>query len=260
MIYTFDIEDYYKNFCRYQLNENINFNDNFFYQTIGISEHLKSKNIVAIFYILGEVAEHYPELVKKIYSDNHLIGLHGYNHKNINNFTKEDFKNDLLKSINIIKNIDKNIMINHYRSPAFSMLNNINEYYEVLHDLKIFNSSSFTNTKYNKIKNKVNFINIKEKPLPSINLLFIDYKFTGGSYFRLTPFIIINFLIKFYKKNNLIFYFHPYDFFYFEKLNPFKYLKKNKLIHLKKIYKNFFYNINTKNNKNKFNKILEIYK
>ena len=46
-----------------------------FHQTIEISEYLKSKNISGIFYILGEVAEYYPELVKKIFKDNHTIGL-----------------------------------------------------------------------------------------------------------------------------------------------------------------------------------------
>jgi len=259
MIYTFDIEDYYKNFCKYQLNENINFNNYFFHQTIEISEYLKSKNISGIFYILGEVAENYPELVKKIFKDNHTIGLHGYNHKKINNFTKNEFKNDLKKSIYIFNNIDKKIKINHYRSPSFSMLKNVNEYYEVLNDLKIFNSSSFTNTNFSRIKNKINLLKVKEKPLPSINLLFIDYKFTGGSYFRLTPLFMLKYLIKRYKKNNIIFYFHPYDFFYVEKLNPFKYINTNKPISLKNKFRNFFYNINTKNNKRKYNKILEIY-
>ncbi len=64
MKFTFDIEDYYKNFCRYQLNENINFNNDFYYNTIEISNYLKSKNITGIFYILGNVAENYPNLVK----------------------------------------------------------------------------------------------------------------------------------------------------------------------------------------------------
>lgn len=260
MIYTFDIEDYYKNFCKFQLNENIEFNNNFYDQTLEISKYLNKNNIIGIFFILGEVAEYFPNLVKQIIKDNHIIGLHGYNHENINNFTKEKFKNDLKKSINIFKSIDKNIKINHYRSPGFSMLNNINEYYEVLNEMKIYNSSSFTNTTFNKIKKNIHFYKVKEAPIPSINLFFIDYKFTGGSYFRITPMIIMNFFFKFYNRNNLIFYFHPYDFFYIEKLDPFKYSKKNKQNYIKKYLRNFFYNVNTKNNIQKFNKILNLYK
>lgn len=260
MIYTFDIEDYYKNFCKFQLNETIDFNNNFYRQTLEISKYLNKNKIKGVFYILGEVAEYFPNLVRQIHKDNHIIGIHGYDHKNIKNFTKENFKKDLKKSIDIIKSIDKNILINHYRSPGFSMLNNINEYYEVLNELKIYNSSSFTNTKFKKIKKNIQFFNVKELPLPSINLFFIDFNFTGGSYFRITPMILMSFLFKFYNKKNIIFYFHPYDFFYIEKLNPFKYSRKNKKNYIKKYLRNFFYNINTKNNLQKFYKILNLYK
>ena len=157
MIYTFDIEDYYKNFCKFQLDESIDFNINFYEQTLEISNYLNKNKIKGIFFILGEVAEYFPNLVKQIHKDNHIIGLHGYDHENINNFTKEKFKKDLKKSIDIFKSIDKNITINHYRSPGFSMLNNINEYYEVLNEMEIYNLQE----KYFNLENKK--IEIEEK-------------------------------------------------------------------------------------------------
>lgn len=257
MKFTFDIEDYYKNFCRYQLNENINFNNDFYYNTIEISNYLKSKNITGIFYILGNVAENYPNLVKVLKDDKHIIGLHGYDHKSLINFTKEDFRNDIDKCIKIFKKIDKNLEINHYRSPGFSMLKNVEDYYEILDEMNIKYSSSFTFSKFRKIKNNINFKNINELTLPSINLLILEYKFTGGSYFRITPYFVIDFLLKFFGKENIIFYFHPYDFFYNSRLDPFKYIKKRKINIIFKYLRNYFYNFNTKNNKKKFYKTIK---
>ena len=42
---------------------------------------LKKNNITACFFILGENAEKYPRLVKRIYDDGHKIGSHGYTHR-----------------------------------------------------------------------------------------------------------------------------------------------------------------------------------
>lgn len=256
MLLTFDIEDYYKNFCKYQLQENVEFNKNFLYQTKEISKYLKQLNIVAIFYILGEVAEFFPDLIRSIKNDNHLIGIHGYNHENISKFSKTQFENDIKKCLKILKTIDRKIEINHYRSPSFSMLQNIDDYYDVLNKYKINFSSSLSYAKYKKLKDITNFHDVKELPIPSFNFIFIDYKFTGGSYFRLTPMFLIILFSKFFKNKNLIYYFHPYDFYYKDKLNPFKHSNKIKKINnLRTTIKNIFYNLNTRNNMKKFIKI-----
>lgn len=44
-------------------------------------DKLKKNKVKACFFLLGEKAEKYPYLVKKIHEDGHIIGSHGYIHK-----------------------------------------------------------------------------------------------------------------------------------------------------------------------------------
>lgn len=261
MLITFDIEDYYKNFCKFNLNKEVKHNKLFLQKTLILSKELRKNKISAIFFILGDIIELFPDIVKKIINDGHQIGVHGYNHTLINGFNKINFKQDLVMCQNSLKKINKDFKINYYRSPAFSMMSNIQDYYDVLNDMDIRFSSSFTLNNYTNIKNEINFGKVKEIPLISIDFIFFNFKFTGGSFFRITPYFILKFLINFYrnKEKELVFYFHPYDFFYKYYLDPFKYSKISKTKYLKYYFKNMFYNFNLKKNNIKFKKFLQNY-
>ena len=50
-------------------------------------EGLKERNVKATFFLLGAECEKYPEIVKKIHADGHLIGVHSYEHVNLSNLT-----------------------------------------------------------------------------------------------------------------------------------------------------------------------------
>lgn len=50
---------------------------------------LRERNTVATFFLLGAECEKYPEIVKKIAEDGHLIGVHAYEHVNLANLTDE---------------------------------------------------------------------------------------------------------------------------------------------------------------------------
>jgi polysaccharide deacetylase family protein (PEP-CTERM system associated) len=63
---------------------------------------LDRKGARATFFILGRVAEQYPELVSEIASRGHEIGSHGYEHKNLSDTTREDFLSSERKTIEIL--------------------------------------------------------------------------------------------------------------------------------------------------------------
>ena len=52
-------------------------------------EGLKERKVTASFFLLGKEAEKFPEIVKKIHEDGHLIGTHSYEHVNLCNLTDE---------------------------------------------------------------------------------------------------------------------------------------------------------------------------
>lgn len=48
-----------------------------------ILDGLKERNVKATFFLLGEEVETYPEIVKRMYEEGHLIGNHTYDHVNL---------------------------------------------------------------------------------------------------------------------------------------------------------------------------------
>lgn len=46
---------------------------------------LKERGVTATFFLLGKEVEKYPDIVKDIQAEGHLIGTHSYEHVNLNN-------------------------------------------------------------------------------------------------------------------------------------------------------------------------------
>jgi len=107
-VLTFDIEDWFhildlpndKNIGRWS-----EYESRVEQNTFKILRILQRYNVKATFFVLGWIAEHYPNLVKKIQNKGHEIGCHGYGHQLINTLTRKEFSDDLLKARDIIGNI-----------------------------------------------------------------------------------------------------------------------------------------------------------
>lgn len=63
---------------------------------------LKERNVKATFFLLGAECEKYPEIVKKIHAEGHLIGVHSYEHVNLANLTDEAAMEQVNKTDQII--------------------------------------------------------------------------------------------------------------------------------------------------------------
>lgn len=50
--------------------------------TIKLLDGLKKRGVKATFFLLGSEVEEYPEIVKEIHANGHLIGVHSYEHVN----------------------------------------------------------------------------------------------------------------------------------------------------------------------------------
>lgn len=73
--------------------------------TLQLLEGLGKRNVKASFFITGENARMYPELVKKMYEEGHLVGNHTYSHLQLSKSNREAFKEELIKTNEIIKEI-----------------------------------------------------------------------------------------------------------------------------------------------------------
>jgi len=66
---------------------------------------LKQNNVSATFFILGIKAEKYPEIVKRIVDEGHLIGIHSYTHPDIYQASSERITLELNASERLIQDI-----------------------------------------------------------------------------------------------------------------------------------------------------------
>jgi peptidoglycan/xylan/chitin deacetylase (PgdA/CDA1 family) len=61
-----------------------------------ILQTLKDENIQALFFCLGNNVSCYPQLIKAIVNENHLIGNHTFNHKIITKLTEENLVTEIM--------------------------------------------------------------------------------------------------------------------------------------------------------------------
>lgn len=66
---------------------------------------LKERGVHATFFVTGEHAELHPEVIKRMQEEGHLIGNHTYSHIQLQSGNREEFKNQLIKTNEIIEEI-----------------------------------------------------------------------------------------------------------------------------------------------------------
>lgn len=74
----------------------------------------------ATWFFLGNVAEQFPQLVRKIAEAGHEIGVHGYHHTLIHQMTPEEFRSELRRAKEAVENAAGKSATG-YRAPAFSI-------------------------------------------------------------------------------------------------------------------------------------------
>jgi polysaccharide deacetylase family protein (PEP-CTERM system associated) len=178
------------------------------------------KNIKSTFFVLGWVAERYPELIKEIHRQGHEVASHGYAHRRATEQTPEVFKADVLRSKNHLEDL-LGESLTGYRAPSFSIGYSSEWAFEVLAELGFKYSSSTYPVKHDlygtpdwprfAYKRKEGIVEI---PIPTLKLLGKQVPIGGGGYFRLYPYQVTQKLVRKYlrdEKQPYSFYFHPWE-------------------------------------------------
>jgi peptidoglycan/xylan/chitin deacetylase (PgdA/CDA1 family) len=66
---------------------------------------LKNENVKATFFVLGEWAEKYPDVIKQMVADGHDVANHSDTHPHTNELNYDEVKNEIINANNKIKNI-----------------------------------------------------------------------------------------------------------------------------------------------------------
>lgn len=165
-----------------------------------ILDLLDEHNIKATFFIVGMMANDFPEIVKKVDIRGHEVGCHSNRHMWLSKMNRDEAYNDTRQAIDSLEQcIGKKIVA--YRAPAFSIRRDNLWAFEVLAECGIeFDSSVFPAQRDfggfpgfprsedqlpTMIKTKSGLL--KEFPIITTRLLNKDLAFSGGGYFRFFP-------------------------------------------------------------------------
>ncbi|MEE8488329.1 MAG: DUF3473 domain-containing protein, partial [Gemmatimonadota bacterium] len=217
-ILTFDVEDWHQSTLDHDLPITGRVRDN----TMRIMDMLAPAGIRATFFVLGLVAEKFPDLVRAIGVAGHEVATHGHSHRPVYEMTPDQFRADLRRSIVLIEQ-EAGERVVGYRAPDFSIPANTLWALEILAEEGMRYDSSlfpFRGPRYGidapftlpwRVRCKA--AGLVEFPLTTTQYLGRRFPAGGGGYFRLLPYAHTRRAIV---GMNLVgspatAYFHPYE-------------------------------------------------
>jgi len=185
-----------------------------------ILDLLGETGLQATFFCLGWIARKYPDVIKKISAAGHEVACHSDMHRLVYEQSPAGFREDAVRAIGILEDLTAKKVVS-YRAPGFSITGQTTWAFEILAELGIRRDSSvfparrahggfpaFGSALPTLIR--IKGMEIREFPVNTWSFAGKPLVFSGGGYFRLLPWPILDFMMK--KSNYVMTYFHPRDF------------------------------------------------
>jgi polysaccharide deacetylase family protein (PEP-CTERM system associated) len=189
-----------------------------------ILEMFKKYNAKGTFFVLGWVAEHYPQIVRQIADAGHEIGCHSFSHKHILRQTPDQFRGDIRKARNLLMDLTQRPVLS-YRAPSFSIV------YRTLWALDILAEEGFVyDSSIFPVRHDLYGIpdadrfphwhvtdrsqRIFEFPPSTIRIAGMNLGVGGGGYLRLIPYWFTRWALKRIngvEQQPAMIYFHPWE-------------------------------------------------
>ncbi len=181
-------------------------------------------DIKITFFILGWVAERYPELVKTIHAQGHEIASHGYSHQLIYKQDPKVFREETAKSKQILEDLAQ-VSVTGYRAASYSITRKSLWALDTLAELGFTWDSSIFPTRHDNygIPHSPeepyrlvtsNGLVLTEFPLTTAKVFGQSIPAAGGGYFRQYPYALSRWLFErasLGQTKPQIFYLHPWE-------------------------------------------------
>jgi len=191
--------------------------------TIRVLGLLETAGVQGTFFVLGWVAERFPELVRQIGAGGHEIASHGYLHQSARLQTPNAFRDDVRRAKLTLEDC-AGVRIRGYRAPTFSIGVENWWAYEVLAEEGYDYSSSIYPVAHDlygmpsaprKPFHPIGAAEFLEIPLATVRLFGRNQPCGGGGYFRLMPYALYRWCIRRVNSKDrmsCVFYCHPWEF------------------------------------------------
>ena len=109
--------------------------------TLTILDVLAARRVRGTFFFLGEVAEHFPGLVRRVADAGHEIASHGYRHRPLGDLLISEFRRDVARSLRLLEDITGR-PVRGYRAPYLSIKAGVHWPVQILRELGLSYDSS----------------------------------------------------------------------------------------------------------------------
>lgn len=217
---SFDVECYYQVVSKDFLERAIAPTYEVVRNTSWILELLQKHGKNATFFFLGNVAEHYPELVRRAVEEGHEIGVHGDIHDYVRDMDEAQFRDEIGRAMVKIRRAGAQRIAGH-RATAFSISRKNLWALETLHELGLEYDSSifpFQGGRYGipdwPRQPGMTDAGIPEIPMSVVTIAGRKIPCMGGGYVRYFPLAFTRWCAARLRKEGLtpVCYFHPYEF------------------------------------------------
>ncbi len=190
-----------------------------------ILDELGQRDIKATFFVVGDVAQSNPALVRAIHRDGHEVASHGWDHRRVHHFTPATFREDVRHSKDALEQVTGAAVMG-YRAPTFSIVRQTAWALDVLAEAGLVYDSSIYPVRHDRYgipeAPRVPFVacgperEILELPPALWRVLNHNLPTGGGGYFRLLPLgMMVRGLEQVRRKCRpavAMLYFHPWEF------------------------------------------------
>ena len=184
----------------------------------------------ASFFVVGEVAEQNPHLVRSIFERGHEIGCHGYSHKLLWKLDEGLFREELTHFHSLIERIVGKIKVKGFRAPCFSIDNRNRWALKVLLDFGYQYDASIFPVKINPLYGvsgaptqpyRISLKDVREEdpnsplmefPMSPLKIGKLKIPIAGGFYLRIFPLPFLTWgLGRINRSQSFLLYFHPWE-------------------------------------------------
>jgi polysaccharide deacetylase family protein (PEP-CTERM system associated) len=185
---------------------------------------LADAGAAATFYVVGEIAVSHPRLVRDIAAAGHEVGSHSWDHRRVNRFAPDEFREDLRKSVDALEQA-AGAKVSGFRAPTFSVTRQTAWAVDVLAESGLRYDSSVFPVRHDRYgvpaAPRTPFVlrgergGILELPPTTYRVAGQNLPVAGGGYFRLFPLGFlragVNQLAQGPDPVGML-YFHPWEF------------------------------------------------
>lgn len=212
---TIDVEDWPQS----SLDHDLPITERAVHNTRTMLEIFRRHQTHGTFFILGLLAEKFPDLVREIAADGHEIGSHGYSHKAVFQIGPDAFRDEIKRSVGQLEDITGQ-PVRGYRAPDFSVTEQSLWALDILAEEGLEYDSSIFPVRMRRYgiddvpRHMYRLDNgLIEIPMSTVVMGGRRWPVAGGGYLRLLPWALTRQAIRRLESEQIptIVYLHPYE-------------------------------------------------